>query len=297
MTFGGKVNPPGGQALEFPGTYSFQSGTNKLTHIAGTPPIDYGYDSNANITTENTWTYIYDLSNQLIRVLSGGNQVAEYTFNGAGQRIKKVTQTETRIFHYDLWDHIIAETNQNGQMLAEYVYLGNQLLTMIKPGEAVYYYHNDHLGTPQVLTDASGSVVWKTVYTPFGEAVVSIASVENPFRFPGQYYDRETGLHYNYFRYYDPTTGRYVTPDPIGLEGGINLFVYTFNNPVNLIDPDGKAASVVAKIIAEMIGVAYATWEGFKELCKGIQASLEVDEKLKKTDPCPAEEPQPLTPW
>ncbi len=203
-----------------------------------TPPIDFGYDPNANITSETGWTYVYDLSNQLIRVLQGGNQVGEYTFNGAGQRIKKVTQTETKIFHYDLWGYLIAETNQSGQMLGEYIYLGDQLLSMIKPGEAAYYYHNDHLGTPQVLTDATQTVAWKAVYTPFGEAVVSIATVENPFRFPGQYYDAETGLHYNYYRYYNPQTGRYITPDPIGLWGGINLFAYT-NNPVNFIDPLG----------------------------------------------------------
>ncbi len=233
------VNPPGSEVLEDPGTYSYQTGTNKLTHIAGTPPIDYGYDSNANTTTENTWTYVYDLSNQLIRVLSGGNQVAEYTFNGAGQRIKKVTQTESRIFHYDLLGHLIAETNQTGQMLAEYIYLGDQLLVMIKPGEAAYYFHNDHLGTPQILTNDSQAIAWKAVYTPFGEAVPSIQTVENPFRFPGQYYDQETGLHYNYFRYYDPTTGRYVTPDPIGLEGGTNLWPYVANNPGNYIDPSG----------------------------------------------------------
>ena len=233
------VNPPGGEVLETPGTYSYQTGTNKLTHIAGTPPIDYGYDANGNITTENTWTYVYDLSNQLIRVLQGGNQVAEYTFNGAGQRIKKVTQTETRIFHYDLLGHIIAETNQTGQMLAEYVYLGDQLLAMIKPGETAYYYHNDHLGTPQVLTDGAGSLAWKAVYTPFGEAVVSIFTVENPFRFPGQYYDQETGLHYNYFRYYNPPIGRYLTPDPIGLLGGINLFLYASSNPIILTDKNG----------------------------------------------------------
>jgi RHS repeat-associated protein len=233
------VNPPGGQALEFPGIYSYQTGTNKLTHIAGTPPIDYGYDSNGNITTENAWTYIYDLSNQLIRVLDGANQIAEYTFNGAGQRIKKVTQTETRIFHYDLWGHIIAETNQTGQLLAEYVYLGDQLLAMIKPGELAYYFHNDHLGTPQVLTDGNGSIAWKAVYTPFGEAVISIATVENPFRFPGQYDDPETGLHYNYYRYYNPPIGRYITTDPIGLEGGINLYLYVQANPINRIDPLG----------------------------------------------------------
>jgi len=65
---------------------------------------------------------------QLIRVLQDTNQVAEYTYNGAGQRIKKVIQTGTRIFHYDLRGHLIAKTNQAGQMLAEYVYLGDQLL-------------------------------------------------------------------------------------------------------------------------------------------------------------------------
>src|SRR4030066_726729 len=189
--------------------------------------------------TENAWTYVYDLSNQLVTVLNNSNQVAEYTFNGAGQRIKKVTQTETRIFHYDLWGNIIAETNQTGQMLAEYVYLGDQLLAMIKPGEAVYYFHNDHLGTPQVLTNDSQGVAWKAVYTPFGEAVPSIQTVENPFRFPGQYYEQETGLHYNYFRYYNPQTGRYITPDPIGLEGGINLFTYVAGNAVNFVDPLG----------------------------------------------------------
>jgi YD repeat-containing protein len=64
-----------------------------------------------------------------------------------------VRQAETRIFHYDLEDHLIAETNQTGQILAEYMYIGDQLLSAIKPGETVYYFHNDHLGTPQVLTD------------------------------------------------------------------------------------------------------------------------------------------------
>jgi RHS repeat-associated protein len=160
-----------------------------------------------------------------IRVLQGITQVGEYIYKGAGQRIKKVTQTETRIFHYDLRGHLIAETSKTGQMLAEYIYLGDQFLSMIKPGESVYYFHNDHLGAPQVLTNDSQAIAWKAVYTPFGDAVPSIQTVENPFRFPGQYYDTETGLHYNYFRYYIPQTGRYITPDPIGLEGGVNLFV------------------------------------------------------------------------
>jgi len=140
---------------------------------------------------------------------------------------KESTQTETRIFHYDLWGHLIAETNQTGQMLAEYVYLGDQAIGHDQTWptrDRIFNYHNDHLGTPQFLRIDTGTVAWKATYTPFGEAVASIQTVENPFRFPGQYYDSETGLHYNYFRYYNPQTGRYITPDPIGLEGGINLF-------------------------------------------------------------------------
>jgi RHS repeat-associated protein len=78
------------------------------------------------------------------------------------------------------------------------------------------------------------------VYKPFGEADVNPnSSVVNNFRFPGQYYDQETGLHYNYHRYYDPSPGRYLTADPIGLYGGINLYTYVLNNPVNYIDPLG----------------------------------------------------------
>jgi RHS repeat-associated protein len=104
----------------------------------------------------------------------------------------------------------------------------------------MYYYGNDKLGTPQIMTDSTNTVVWEADYKPFGEADVNPnSSVVNNFRFPGQYYDVETGLHYNYNRYYDPSTGRYLTPDPIGLRGGLNLFAYVLNNPVNMIDPEG----------------------------------------------------------
>ena len=105
---------------------------------------------------------------------------------------------------------------------------------------AMYYYGNDKLGTPQIMTDSTNTVVWEGEYKPFGEADVNPNStVVNNFRFPGQYYDAETGLHYNYHRYYDPGMGRYLTPDPIGLDGGINLFAYVLNNPVNSVDPLG----------------------------------------------------------
>ncbi|MCP4669897.1 MAG: hypothetical protein GY857_01205 [Desulfobacula sp.] len=110
----------------------------------------------------------------------------------------------------------------------------------MKIGTEYYFYHNDHLGTPQKMMAVNGAVVWSAKYSSFGKAEVHPTStVENNLRFPGQYYDAETGLHYNYHRYYDPDTGRYLTPDPIGLAGGINPFVYTVNNPINSIDPWG----------------------------------------------------------
>jgi RHS repeat-associated protein len=107
------------------------------------------------------------------------------------------------------------------------------------PKSRIISYHNDHSGTPLKMTDENGQVVWSADYMPFGDASVTTADMGNSFRFPGQYYDAETGLHYNYLRYYDPQTGRYLTPDPIGLDGGINLFSYVENNPVNTTDPKG----------------------------------------------------------
>ncbi|WKE66618.1 RHS domain-containing protein [Gallaecimonas kandeliae] len=102
-----------------------------------------------------------------------------------------------------------------------------------------YYYHNDHLGTPQVMTDDKAAVVWQASYTPFGEANIAVETVTNNLRFPGQYYDQESGLHYNYFRDYDPDLGRYIESDPIGLNGGVNTYGYVGGNPIGYVDSLG----------------------------------------------------------
>src|SRR3990172_5922547 len=102
------------------------------------------------------------------------------------------------------------------------------------------YYHHDHLATPQKMTDSSGSVVWSADYKPFGEAIVTVSTITNNLRFPGQYFDAETGLNYNYFRDYNPVIGRYVESDPIGILHGKNhLYVYVGADPMNWIDPYG----------------------------------------------------------
>jgi RHS repeat-associated protein len=90
-----------------------------------------------------------------------------------------------------------------------------------------------------LMTDETGTTVWEGEYLPFGETLSLTGTVTNNLRFPGQYFDTETGLHYNYFRDYKPEIGRYVEADPIGLVGGINLFVYVGNNSINALDPRG----------------------------------------------------------
>ncbi|MDK2127045.1 RHS repeat domain-containing protein, partial [Parachitinimonas caeni] len=107
----------------------------------------------------------------------------------------------------------------------------------------IYYYHPDQIGTPRELTNAAGQIVWRAEYLAWGNTLklhwlTDVAPVEQPLRFQGQYYDEETGLHYNRFRYYDPDLGRFVSQDPIGLRGGINLFEYA-PNPLEWIDPMG----------------------------------------------------------
>jgi RHS repeat-associated protein len=105
----------------------------------------------------------------------------------------------------------------------------------------VVIYQNDHLGTPQKLTAINGAVLWAAKYSSFGQADVALSStIANNLRFPGQYFDAETGLHYNWHRYYDSDTGKYLRSDPVGFLGGdLNLSAYSSNNPINGIDPLG----------------------------------------------------------
>jgi RHS repeat-associated protein len=139
------------------------------------------------------------------------------------------------VFHYSLTGQLIAESNSAGNITTEYVYLNGQPLTKIE-GANTYYYHNDALGTPQKMTDASGTVVWSADYKPFGEATVTISTITNNLRLPGQYFDQETGTHYNYFRDYNPMIGRYIQGDRIGLRGGLNLYSYVGNRPTRFKD-------------------------------------------------------------
>ncbi|MEK8018880.1 MAG: RHS repeat-associated core domain-containing protein [Candidatus Parabeggiatoa sp.] len=147
---------------------------------------------------------------------------------------------------------LVGEYDENGVEIKGYGYLPDSLWTsdplFQTQNGSYYWYQNDQLGTPQKLTDSQGNIVWEAHYKAFGEAQVETDLIDNPLRFPGQYFDSETELHYNYQRDYDPSTGRYLQFDPIGLEGGLNGYLYAHSDPVNLYDPTGE--------IAPLIGIA-----------------------------------------
>jgi|GEM_PF-1487164 len=238
-------------------TYSYQNNNNQLTQAINGSSTSFAYNSAGNLITEvkngTTRTYTYNYSQRLVSVSEGGITLGQYTYDALGRRTKKVMGVTTTLYIYDQNGLLIAEYDGSGTWQKDYVYLNGQPLTMIVAGtpENVYYYHNDHLGTPQLMTDSTGAVVWSAVYDPFGEATIAPGStITNNLRFPGQYFDVEMGLHYNWFRYYDPKTGRYVEADPIGLDGGINLFTYAKNNPLIFTDVFGLDCNIEFCVVA-----------------------------------------------
>ena len=126
----------------------------------------------------------------------------------------------------------------------------------MRTGGNYHYFHTDHLGTPQKLTAKGGATTWAANYSGFGAATVNTSTVTNPIRFPGQYFDSETGLHQNFMRDYDPEIGAYLEQDPYGILTGPNRYGYVYGDPVGLSDPTGEFA-VTATAIGVGFGVAF----------------------------------------
>jgi RHS repeat-associated protein len=130
---------------------------------------------------------------------------------------------------------VVVTDSTDGVVVADAV----RFVSVTTSGVGLMYVHSDHLGTPQKMTDGSQALVWDALYQPFGESHSIMGTASNNQRFPGQYFDTESEYHYNYFRDYDPTAGRYVQSDPIGLDGGLNTYGYVGGNPLGYLDPSG----------------------------------------------------------
>ncbi|WP_301178357.1 DUF2345 domain-containing protein [Neisseria dumasiana] len=225
---------------------------NRLTDYNG---IRYVYDPLGNLSerhndaTGESQYYRYDADNQLTeaRIEQEGRRSEHwhYRYDALGRRVSKQNahnQTETRFLwegsrllqeYGDKATYTYVYTEQGSyEPLAQIVQMANK--DSSKADRRILYYHNDQIGIPRELTDAEGNIVWRGEYSGWGklnnaEGANLKEGVHQPFRLQNQYADAETGLHYNFFRYYDPHHGRFTQQDPIKLAGGESLYAYAPN--------------------------------------------------------------------
>ena len=223
------------------GTYTYQSGTHWLTSIGSSART---HDSNGNTTSNagggDTFGYGYNDRNRMAVVQRNGQTVANYTYNALGQRVAKAAAANQR-FAYDEGSQLMGEY---GTTSRSYIWLENLPVAMVDTSGAistVSYVHADALGTPRAVTDGTGASVWQWGYqaNPFGEKAASTTGMVFNLRFPGQYYDSESALHYNVHRTYEAPSGRYVESDPIGLSGGLDTYSYVSSAPLDHSDTKG----------------------------------------------------------
>jgi RHS repeat-associated protein len=214
--------------------------------ITASPGLTYTFDDDGNTTSRSDGAVLtYTHENRLASFTKGAT-TASYVYDPMGRRIKKTANGVTTWY---LWEgnDLLGEYDGSGNRSKRYAYLPDGFApSQMEDAGGTVNVHNDHLDTPKLMTDATQAIVWQGRQEAFGNTLVDATStVELNIRFPGQYYDVETGLHYNLNRYLDPKTGRYITSDPIGLVGGINIYTYALNNPLRYTDPEGLAVPVV----------------------------------------------------
>ena len=197
---------------------------NENNELGSYENVSFVYDDNGNMVQKTdsgvVTNYVYNIEDRLAEVRDGSNSlISSYYYDPFGRRLwKDLAGTKTYFFYAD--EGLVGEYDNSGTEIKTYGYKPGSTWTtdplFMKVGTDYYFYQNDHLWTPQKLTATNGAVAWAAVYTSFGDATVDASStITNNLRFPGQYYDEETGLHYNYFRYYDPGAGRYLKADPL----------------------------------------------------------------------------------
>ena len=224
--------------------YVYDPASNRLLDIGGSSKESFTYDATGNMLSYSApfadYSFSYDARNRQTEAFVGAIGTT-WLINGLGQRISQVAAGAPQFFFvYDEAGHLIGKYDGGGNLLQETAWLGDLPVAVLQPAGR-FYIAPDHLGAPHQITDASGAAVWLWHPDPFGKGDPS-GTFSYDLRFPGQFFDQATRLHYNYFRDYDPRLGRYIESDPIGLAGGINTYAYVGGNPVNFVDPSGLQA-------------------------------------------------------
>jgi RHS repeat-associated protein len=251
--------------------YSTSSASNRLDSLSG-PLRTMGYDSAGNTLNDvqsgssSNFSATYSLEGRLAAMTQGTSVGVDFGYDAMGRRIMRgqwmgspSNPRAYTFYAYDQASHLIGEYKADGTPVTEYVWFGDTPVAIIKtnPNDAnaiqVFAIHADHLDTPRVILDAQGNVRWRWMGEPFGaspaeeQPTAGLPALQQSLRFAGQQYESFGGRHYNHFRDYDPTTGRYVQSDPIGLDGGINTYSYVEGNPLNLVDPEGLNPAAVCR--------------------------------------------------
>jgi RHS repeat-associated protein len=225
-----------------------------------------------------TWVYTYDRASRMVTAARNGTTALSARYDGLERRVEKTAGSAVTRYIYDPDGQILAEINAaNGQAIREYIWLGGLPVGLVERGSGsavLRFVHADHLARPQKITAANRSLVWDGQYAPFGETHSVTGTITNVLLFPGQLADPETGLSQNWHRDYDPSLGRYLQPDPLGLSGGVNTFAYAGGNPVANIDPDGRLAFAypVAACFANPAACAAALGKGAEFVGSAIGA-------------------------
>jgi RHS repeat-associated protein len=242
------------------------SGTNRLASIStnGTTSRTFTHNGAGYLKTDTksgvTTTYTYYHSGRLSNVSVGGAGRGPYRYNAFARLVsRQVTSgapASTIHMIYDEQGNLVAEADSTtGQVMREYAWIDGRPLAVWKDvdtaGPIRYHVHVDHLDRPVMMTNVYKAVVWQAIYKPFGEVHSITGSAAFDYRFPGQWFMLETGLHYNWHRWYDASLGRYTQPDPLGMPAGPSRYAYARNSPLMYIDPDGQDPT--ARILRDLL--------------------------------------------
>jgi RHS repeat-associated protein len=220
-------------------SYSYQAFNRLVTANSNT----YGYNANGNLVSKTdasgSWSYTWDYENRLTEASLSGGVAVNYSYDALDRRVQRTnTISGTTKFVYEGAD-AVRDLDASGATINEYLNgpgVDNKLRQIA--GGTVSYFVTDHLGTTRAFADASGNATSSVSYDSFGN--VTSGSTPTRYTFTGREVDSDTGLMFYRARWYDPAQGRFVSEDPIGIEGGeVNHYLYVGNSPVNYADPDG----------------------------------------------------------
>jgi RHS repeat-associated protein len=222
-------------------TYAYPANSHRLQSVIS-PNLIRSFNSNA-VGNIDGWTGADGVYNTMLydayvrpKQHARNGTTTTYRYNALDQRVSKSNSSLTARYVYSGQNTLLAENN-NGQWTT-HLWLGNQPVGVVK-GNAMYWVHADHLGRPEMVTNPSQQRVWRAANWAFNRSVVLDQIGGYNLGFPGQYWDSESNLWQNGFRDYEPTLGRYLQSDPIGLSGGMNTYGYAVGNPVSVFDPFG----------------------------------------------------------